>query len=70
MSEKGGSRVVVIGYLLLMVVGIPLLVYCLWESVGCVSRRKSRSSRQEKPKIKQETIGAYYHAMNESTPLQ
>lgn len=70
MSEKGGSRLVVIGYLLLMVVGIPLLVYCLCDWKESVRNRKSRSSKQEKPKIKQETIGAYYHAMNESTPLQ
>ena len=70
MSERSGSRLVVIGYLLLMVVGIPLLVYCLWEREERLRSRKSRSSKQEKPKIKQETIGAYYHAMNESTPLQ
>lgn len=29
--REGGSRIVVIGYLILMVAGIPLLVYCLYE---------------------------------------
>ena len=32
--------------------------------------RKSSSNKKDKPKIKEDTIGSYYHAMNESTPLQ
>lgn len=32
--------------------------------------RKTKSNQQEKPKISQDTLSAYFHMLNESSPVQ
>ena len=60
MMEKTGSKLVILGYLLLMILVIPGIVYCL----------KRNTNREEKAKLSDDTIRFYFQGIQESTPIQ